>query len=67
MAPRIGGTNWTPRRLAWARAHAARPRLALIPIALQCDLQKDFEQVLRASRTAVKVVPRTPGNQDVHR
>ena len=35
-----------PRLLAWARAHAAHPRHALIPIALQCDLQKDLEQAL---------------------
>ena len=35
-----------PRLLAWARAHAAHPRRALIPIALQCDLQKDLEQAL---------------------
>ena len=38
--------DWTPRLLAWARAHAAHPKHPLIPIALQCDLQKDLEQAL---------------------
>ena len=37
-----------PRLLAWAQAHAAHPKHPLIPIALQCNLQKDFEQVLGA-------------------
>ena len=38
--------DWKPRLLAWARAHAAHPKHPLIPIALQCDLQKDLEQAL---------------------
>ena len=38
--------DWKPRLLAWARAHAAHPKHPLIPIALQCDPRKDFEQVL---------------------
>ena len=40
--------DWTPRLLAWARAHAAQPKHPLIPIALQRGCQKGLEQVLVA-------------------
>ena len=41
--------DWTPRLLAWARAHAAHPKHPLIPIALQRGPEKIVNTFLEAT------------------
>ena len=59
LARRVGvnSADWKPRLLAWAQAHAAHPKHPLIPIALQCNLPKDFEQVLRPKTCSLNKAP----------
>ena len=45
--------DWTPQPLAWAWAHAARPKHPLIPIAFQRDPRQDLEQVPRPFLEAI--------------